>query len=67
MVRGSGADLAWVALGPETAGINGNYFDGRKDVETSADSYEIEKQEDLWEWSVKTTIGEADGLAGLRM
>jgi NAD(P)-dependent dehydrogenase (short-subunit alcohol dehydrogenase family) len=65
-MEGSGADLAWVALSPETAGITGKYFDGRKEVMSSAVSYEVEKQEDLWQWSVKTTIGEADGLAGLK-
>ena len=65
-VEGSGADLAWIALSPETAGITSKYFDGRKEVMSSAVSYEVEKQEDLWLWSVKTTIGEADGLAGLK-
>ncbi len=64
--EGSGADLAWVALGPEAAGIAGKYFDARKEITTSAASYEVGKQEDLREWSVKTTVWEADGLAGLR-
>ena len=64
--EGSGADLAWVALSPETAGITGKYFDGSKETMTSAASYEVGKQEDLWQWSVKTTVGEADGLAGLK-
>lgn len=64
--NGSGADLAWVALGPETAGITGKYFDGRKEIMSSAASYDVEKQEDLWEWSVRATVGEADGLAGLK-
>lgn len=62
---GSGADLAWVALSPETAGISGKYFDGRKEIMSSAASYEVEKQEDLWDWTVKTTIGEGEGLAKL--
>jgi NAD(P)-dependent dehydrogenase (short-subunit alcohol dehydrogenase family) len=61
----SGADLAWVALSQETAGITGKYFDGRKEVMSSPASYDAEKQEDLWKWSVKTTIGEVDGLMGL--
>jgi NAD(P)-dependent dehydrogenase (short-subunit alcohol dehydrogenase family) len=65
-MEGSGADLAWVALSPETAGITGKYFDGRKEIMSSAASYKIGKQEDLWEWTVKTTVGEADGLAGLK-
>ena len=63
---GSGADLAWVALSLEMAGINGKYFDGRKEIMSSATSYEVGEQEDLWEWTVMTTVGEADGLAGLK-
>ena len=31
-----------------------------------SESYEVEKQEELWEWTIKTTVGEADGLAGLQ-
>jgi NAD(P)-dependent dehydrogenase (short-subunit alcohol dehydrogenase family) len=61
-VEGSGTDLAWVALSLETAGITRQYFDGRKEIMSSAASYDVGKQEDLWEWSVKTTVGEADGL-----
>lgn len=61
----SGADLAWVALGLETAGINGKYFDGRKETVSSAVSYDVEKQEDLWEWTLKTTVGGTDVFAGL--
>ena len=61
----SGADLAWVSLSPETAGINGRYFDGRKETMSGAASYDIRKQEDLWEWATKTTIEGGDGLAGL--
>jgi hypothetical protein len=62
----SGENLAWVALSTETAGITGKYFDGRKEIMSSAASYDVRKQEDLWEWSVKTTVGEKDGLAGLK-
>jgi NAD(P)-dependent dehydrogenase (short-subunit alcohol dehydrogenase family) len=62
----SGDNLAWVALSTETVGITGKYFDGRKEIMSSAASYDVAKQEDLWEWSVKTTVGEKDGLAGLK-
>ena len=62
----SGTDLAWLALSPDTEGITGKYFDGRKQIESSTASYEVEKQEDLWEWSVKTTVGQTDVLAGLK-
>ena len=33
---------------------------------SSAASYEVEKQDDLWEWTCKTTLGYADGLAGVK-
>jgi hypothetical protein len=62
----SGEDLAWVALSTETVGITRKYFEGRKEIISSVASYDIGKQEDLWEWSVKTTVGEADGLAGFK-
>jgi NAD(P)-dependent dehydrogenase (short-subunit alcohol dehydrogenase family) len=55
--EGSGADLAWVAVSPETAGVTGKYFDNRKEIKTSDISYNVEKQEDLWAWTVKTTVG----------
>ncbi len=69
VVRGteeSGSHLAWFALSPETSGMNGKYFEGRKETVSSAASYEVEKQENLWKWTLKTTVGEADGLAELR-
>ena len=63
----SGADLAWVVLSPETAGVTGVYFDGRKEAPSSAASHEVAKQDDLWNWTVKTLAVEgADGLAGLK-
>jgi NAD(P)-dependent dehydrogenase (short-subunit alcohol dehydrogenase family) len=62
----SGEDLAWVALSTETVGITAKYFDGRKEIMSSATSYDVGKQENLWEWSVKTTVGEKNGLAGLK-
>lgn len=65
-VEESGKDLAWLALSPETEGISGRYFDGRKDAVSSSASYNVEKQEDLWTWSIKATSGEADWLSGLR-
>ncbi|RFU32133.1 hypothetical protein B7463_g4210, partial [Scytalidium lignicola] len=50
-VKESGAELAWVALSSETAGITGKYFDGKKDTTSSAASYDVAKQEDLWQWT----------------
>jgi NAD(P)-dependent dehydrogenase (short-subunit alcohol dehydrogenase family) len=65
-VQDSGANLAWLALSPEVAGITGKYFDGKNQIPSSAASYELEKQDDLWEWTVKASVGEGNGLAGLK-
>ncbi|KAJ0422960.1 NAD(P)-binding protein [Aspergillus carlsbadensis] len=50
----SGGNLAWVAGddGAVAAG-SGLYYEGRKVIRSSKDSYEREKQEDLWDWTVK--------------
>jgi NAD(P)-dependent dehydrogenase (short-subunit alcohol dehydrogenase family) len=65
-VQESGVNLAWIAVSPELAGITGKYFDDKTEVMSSTVSYEVEKQEDLWEWTAKTAVGDADGLAGLK-
>ena len=50
----SGGNLAWVALGEEgeAKGSSGVYFEGRKVIKSSVDSYDEGKQEDLWGWTV---------------
>ncbi|KAI8952128.1 dehydrogenase/reductase [Xylaria longipes] len=48
----SGASLARLAASDETAGISGKYFEGRKEVQSSKDSYDEKKIEDLWQWTV---------------
>jgi NAD(P)-dependent dehydrogenase (short-subunit alcohol dehydrogenase family) len=50
-VRRSGEDLAALAGDSEYAGISGRYFDGRRQIDSSADSYDMEKARDLWETS----------------
>ncbi|KAI0906333.1 dehydrogenase/reductase [Ustulina deusta] len=49
----SAASLARLAISPETAGISGKYFEGRKEIPSSKDSYDEKKIEDLWQWTVK--------------
>lgn len=51
--RQSGADLAYLATAPELASVTGKYFSGREMRKSSADSYDRDKQEDLWETSVE--------------
>ncbi|KAL6252767.1 hypothetical protein RBB50_000486 [Rhinocladiella similis] len=46
----SGSNLAWVTtVDTET---NGVYYEVRKPIESSVDSYDEKKQEDLWNWMV---------------
>lgn len=49
----SGENLAWVAVGDEAKNETGVYYEGRKKIKTSVDSYDEKKQEDLWEWTIK--------------
>lgn len=51
----SGANLAWLAVSPDVEGVSGVYYEGRKKIRSSEESYEEEKQENLWEWTVKNT------------
>ncbi len=51
MPKESGENLAAVAMMDE--GEGGVYFEGRKIIKSSVDSYDEEKQEDLWRWTVK--------------
>ncbi|KAL4943324.1 hypothetical protein BDV06DRAFT_190275 [Aspergillus oleicola] len=50
----SGRNLAWVASNRDVAKMSGLYFEGRKEIKSSKESYEEGKQEDLWAWTVKT-------------
>lgn len=51
----SGASLARLAIGEEgdANGASGKYFEGRRAIKSSKPSYELAKQDDLWEWTVK--------------
>ncbi|KAK8085964.1 NAD(P)-binding protein [Apiospora phragmitis] len=50
----SGAALARLAVGDDDGvrGVTGKYFEGRREIQSSKDSYDVEKQEDLWRWTV---------------
>ena len=53
----SGSALARLAIGEGSegvSGISGVYFEGRKEIKSSVASYEVDKQEDLYEWTLKT-------------
>ncbi|KAH8799810.1 short-chain dehydrogenase [Xylogone sp. PMI_703] len=49
----SGASLAWLVTDNEARKQSGVYFEGRKIIKSSVDSYDESKQDDLWEWTAK--------------
>lgn len=49
----SGATLARLATAVEFQGVSGKYYEGKKEIPSSKDSYVKAKQEDLWEWTIK--------------
>lgn len=48
----SGQRLAALAVGPKYDGVTGKYIEGLKEINSSVDSYDVKKQEDLWQWTV---------------
>ena len=49
--RTSGAHLAALVAHPRFDGVTGQYFDGRKSIRSSADSYDRDMALDLWQTS----------------
>ncbi|RWA07045.1 hypothetical protein EKO27_g8066 [Xylaria grammica] len=49
----SAASLAWLAVSNETDGISGKYFEGKKEIPSSKDSYDETKIDDLWRWTLQ--------------
>jgi NAD(P)-dependent dehydrogenase (short-subunit alcohol dehydrogenase family) len=49
----SGESLAKLVWSPEVAKITGAYFEGRKQIRSSKESYDQERAATLWEFSVK--------------
>ena len=50
----SGSALARLAVGADTQGKTGVYFEGLKEIKSSVDSQKVEKQDDLYDWTLKT-------------
>lgn len=50
----SGSALARLAVGTDTQGKTGVYFEGLKEIKSSVDSQKVEKQDDLYDWTLKT-------------
>lgn len=56
----SGANLARLATAVELQGVSGKYYEGKKEIPSSKDSYVKAKQQDLWDWTIRyCSIGEA--------
>lgn len=60
----SGQNLARLAVGPggsgdpdkvdgTVEGVSGKYYEIRRPIKTSVDSYDKAKQEDLWDWTIR--------------
>ena len=45
--------MAWTALDAKEKALSGVYYEGRKQIKSSVDSYDEAKQEDLWAWTLK--------------
>lgn len=48
-----GASLARLAVGADVHGITGEYYEGKKAIPSSKESYDVKKQDDLWQWTIK--------------
>lgn len=53
--RRSGAALARLVLDDDLRGTTGRYFEGRKEIRSSKESYDRARQLDLWQTSVELT------------
>jgi hypothetical protein len=51
----SGAALAWLATDSKLADTSGKYFDGRRAIRSSDDSYDPARADELWEDSLTLT------------
>ncbi|MCJ1455123.1 hypothetical protein MMC28_005477 [Mycoblastus sanguinarius] len=58
----SGLALARLGVSEEVDGISGKYFAGAKEIRSSEDSYDVGKQDDLWEWTLKHVAKDEDEM-----
>ncbi|KAL3471205.1 short-chain dehydrogenase [Aspergillus californicus] len=59
----SGESLAWLASDVEVSKFSGRYYEERRAISSSEDSYDEVKQEELWEWTLKTIASGPEELA----
>jgi NAD(P)-dependent dehydrogenase (short-subunit alcohol dehydrogenase family) len=53
----SGDALALLVTDPELSGVTGRYFEGRRQIRSSEESYNDARAEDLWNGSTTLTTG----------
>ncbi|KAL4945832.1 hypothetical protein BDV06DRAFT_229726 [Aspergillus oleicola] len=63
----SGGSLAWLASDDAVRGKSGVYFEGRREIKSSKDSYDTSKQEDLWGWTVKNVGRDKEEREGFEL
>ncbi|KAJ5728808.1 uncharacterized protein N7483_003316 [Penicillium malachiteum] len=61
--RQSGEALMRLAVSSDVEGISGAYFEGRKEIKSSQDSYNEAKQEDLWKWTIEAVARDEEKLS----
>jgi NAD(P)-dependent dehydrogenase (short-subunit alcohol dehydrogenase family) len=59
----AGENMAFVVAGERVKGSNGVYFEERGERKSSKESYDEQKQEELWLWTVKTVARDEDERA----
>ena len=61
--KDSGASLARLAIGEDVGvkGVSAKYFEGRKAIESSVESHEQVKQDDLWDWTLRYLVRGDEG------
>ncbi|KAJ2958080.1 hypothetical protein NQZ79_g6321 [Umbelopsis isabellina] len=63
----SGASLAWLAISPEVKSTSGTYYEGKKKIPSSEESYDVAKQEDLWDWTIKNVASSKEEAASFQL
>ena len=56
--------MAWLAISSDVEGVSGKYYEKRKTIASSVDSYKEEKQEDLWKWTLENIATEEELQVG---
>lgn len=59
-VAESGGALARLAIDSDVEGSSGVYYEGLKQIKSSEVSYDQQKQEDLWQWTVNALVSSDD-------